>query len=297
MVLGRALLPDSATLLLDEPVSAFDAPLRQRLRAGLVATLGGWGKTTVLVTHDLAEACELAAQIVAYDRRGVLQSAARRDAVRHLSFAAVARIAGMRKIPEGTVAQATPERIWLHGRGHVLEIATPRAPPACLRRSRRCPSSCTRARLPDPEEPPRPGSRSPSRHPGGRDRRGPGPRHHAGADRPPRHGRRAREGTADLEIEMSPLVDEVLEVDRHQRSHLFLHPAALHVLPERDGPADTTRTPTAMSGELRPEAGTRRRPPPRSSIGRRCRRAGPLKPGGRHIRFLGLARTRSPATQ
>ena len=47
VALGRALAPDPAILLLDEPLSALDAPLRRQLRSELVATLQDWGKTTV----------------------------------------------------------------------------------------------------------------------------------------------------------------------------------------------------------------------------------------------------------
>ena len=70
-----------------------------------MATLQDWGKTTVLVTHDVAEAYELADQIVVYDGGRVLQSASRRDAVRRPSSEAVARIMGMRNILRGTVAR------------------------------------------------------------------------------------------------------------------------------------------------------------------------------------------------
>jgi molybdate transport system ATP-binding protein len=73
VALGRALAPDPAILLLDEPLSALDAPLRRQLRAELVATLREWDTTTVLVTHDLSEAYELADQIVVYERGRVLQ--------------------------------------------------------------------------------------------------------------------------------------------------------------------------------------------------------------------------------
>jgi ABC-type Fe3+/spermidine/putrescine transport system ATPase subunit len=125
VALGRALAPDPAILLLDEPLSALDAPLRRHLRAELVATLQDWGKTTVLVTHDIAEAYELADQIIIYDHGRVLQSASRQDAVRRPSSEAVDRIMGMRNILRGTVVRTTPERIWLRWRDHVLEAVNP----------------------------------------------------------------------------------------------------------------------------------------------------------------------------
>src|SRR5213594_4711375 len=63
VALGRALAVDPELLLLDEPLSALDAPLRRQLRQELMAILREWGKATVLVTHDLAEAFQLAEHV------------------------------------------------------------------------------------------------------------------------------------------------------------------------------------------------------------------------------------------
>jgi iron(III) transport system ATP-binding protein len=51
-------------MLLDEPFSALDAGLREQMRATTAAILAGEGITTLLVTHDQAEAMEFADQIV-----------------------------------------------------------------------------------------------------------------------------------------------------------------------------------------------------------------------------------------
>src|SRR5262245_35186183 len=67
VALGRALAPDPEVLLLDEPLSALDAPLRRQLRDDLARLIREWGKTVVLVTHDLAEAYQLGERIVVYD--------------------------------------------------------------------------------------------------------------------------------------------------------------------------------------------------------------------------------------
>jgi ABC-type Fe3+/spermidine/putrescine transport system ATPase subunit len=67
VALARCLAPRPRLLLLDEPLSALDPELRAATRADLVATLRSQGTTSVLVTHDRAEALAVA------DRIGLLQ--------------------------------------------------------------------------------------------------------------------------------------------------------------------------------------------------------------------------------
>jgi sulfate/thiosulfate transport system ATP-binding protein len=63
MALARALAVDPQVLLLDEPFGALDAKVREDLRAWLRRLHGEVRVTTVLVTHDQAEALDLADQI------------------------------------------------------------------------------------------------------------------------------------------------------------------------------------------------------------------------------------------
>ena len=63
MALGRALARRPAILLLDEPLSSLDAPLRASLRIDLAALHGLRGMTTLHVTHDLEDARRLADQV------------------------------------------------------------------------------------------------------------------------------------------------------------------------------------------------------------------------------------------
>ena len=67
--LARALVTGPDLLLLDEPFSALDAPLRTRLRAELATILDRYNVPAVLVTHDPEEAAEFA-QAVALIRKG-----------------------------------------------------------------------------------------------------------------------------------------------------------------------------------------------------------------------------------
>jgi sulfate/thiosulfate transport system ATP-binding protein len=63
MALARALAVDPQVLLLDEPFGALDAKVREDLRAWLRRLHGEMHVTTVLVTHDQAEALDVADRI------------------------------------------------------------------------------------------------------------------------------------------------------------------------------------------------------------------------------------------
>src|SRR5207245_9544786 len=56
VALARAVAPSPALLLLDEPLSALDARVRVALRAEIKALQRRLGITTIMVTHDQAEA-------------------------------------------------------------------------------------------------------------------------------------------------------------------------------------------------------------------------------------------------
>lgn len=75
VALIRALAPDPALLLLDEPLSALDARVRVQLREGLRAIQRRLGITAVLVTHDQQEALAVADRIVVMREGRIEQTA------------------------------------------------------------------------------------------------------------------------------------------------------------------------------------------------------------------------------
>src|SRR5688500_10413019 len=72
VALARALAADPEVVLLDEPFSALDAGLRERLREEVAAILRAAGTSTLLVPHDQSEALSLA-DTVAVLRAGRLE--------------------------------------------------------------------------------------------------------------------------------------------------------------------------------------------------------------------------------
>ena len=70
---ARALAADPPVLLLDEPFSAVDPIVRQRLQDEFLAIQKTLRKTVVFVTHDIDEAVRLADRIVLLDHGRVVQ--------------------------------------------------------------------------------------------------------------------------------------------------------------------------------------------------------------------------------
>ncbi|HEY2644806.1 MAG TPA: ATP-binding cassette domain-containing protein [Galbitalea sp.] len=73
VALARALILEPPLLLLDEPLSALDASVRVNVRAELRRELGAYGGSTVLVTHDPADALALADEIIVLEAGEVVQ--------------------------------------------------------------------------------------------------------------------------------------------------------------------------------------------------------------------------------
>ena len=73
VALARALAPEPPVLLLDEPLSALDAKVREELRGEIRDLQKEVGITTVMVTHDQDEAMEMADRIVVMDQGRIAQ--------------------------------------------------------------------------------------------------------------------------------------------------------------------------------------------------------------------------------
>ena len=232
VALGRALAPDPALLLLDEPLSALDAPLRSSLRDELRQILSDWGTAAVLVTHDFTEAYRLGDRIVVYEDGRVIQAAPRAELLWQPASERVAGIVGIRNVLHGTVLKATADRIQFRWREQLLEAV----------------NSPTRSYLPAPESSLAFFIRPEYVRLIRKDRGTPDPGHHmnlmAGrvvgeADfgttwslyfKLDAQGGPAQ-GDYDLEIEVPRLVYEILEISRDRHWQLSIHRGSIHVLP------------------------------------------------------------------
>jgi putative spermidine/putrescine transport system ATP-binding protein len=79
VALARAVAVRPSVLLLDEPLTALDAALRERLRWELDRLLRTLGITTIYVTHDQAEAMALGDRVVVMRKGAIAQIGTPRD--------------------------------------------------------------------------------------------------------------------------------------------------------------------------------------------------------------------------
>jgi thiamine transport system ATP-binding protein len=109
VALARALAVDPRLILLDEPLSALDATLRERLAGDLREILHTAGTTALLVTHDHEEAFALADRLAVMRAGRVVQSGAIDEVWRRpvdeetalfLGYARVVRDAAARRLLE-----------------------------------------------------------------------------------------------------------------------------------------------------------------------------------------------------
>lgn len=111
VALARALAPEPQLLLLDEPLSALDRGLRDRLAGDLRAALVATGTTALFVTHDHDEAFTVADRVAVMDAGRLLQVAAPEDLWRAPASRRVAEFLGYQAfVPVPDVPAEVSER-------------------------------------------------------------------------------------------------------------------------------------------------------------------------------------------
>ncbi len=103
VALARALANRPGLLLLDEPLSALDAIVRQRLRTEIRAVQKALGVTTIMVTHDQEEALSISDRIVVMSQGRIEQIGTPEEVYRTPASAFVASFVGRAGSFEATV--------------------------------------------------------------------------------------------------------------------------------------------------------------------------------------------------
>jgi thiamine transport system ATP-binding protein len=109
IAMARALAPGPDVLLLDEPMSALDARLRERLRAQVKRIQSELGITTIYVTHDQEEALAVSDRVAVMNGGTPEQVAPPRTVYREPVTRFVAEFVGDNNVFAGKVVDAPAE--------------------------------------------------------------------------------------------------------------------------------------------------------------------------------------------
>jgi molybdate transport system ATP-binding protein len=123
VALARALAPRPRLLLLDEPLSALDAPSRAALRRDLRRLLVEQRVPTVVVSHDRTEALALADRVAVVVEGRVRQVGTPQDVFAHPADPGVARVVGVETVVPGRVLGDDGGLVSVEVRGRALASA------------------------------------------------------------------------------------------------------------------------------------------------------------------------------
>ncbi|OFV97311.1 MAG: hypothetical protein A3H28_03005 [Acidobacteria bacterium RIFCSPLOWO2_02_FULL_61_28] len=126
--IARALVTEPRLLLLDEPVRGMDYPLRQDFYEILRGIRQSYRIPILLVTHDVKEGFELAAQMAVYEAGRIVQTGAPEEIFLHPRSASVARLLGIANIFSGTVEELDPMSDTTRIRTEMFPVTVPYLP-------------------------------------------------------------------------------------------------------------------------------------------------------------------------
>jgi ABC-type Fe3+/spermidine/putrescine transport system ATPase subunit len=128
VVIARALAPQPDVLLLDEPLSQLDAKLRDELKLEISMIHRETGCTTLMVTHDQAEALTIADNVLLMHEGRIVQEGSPLEIYRHPSNLFSAGFIGTNNFLEGVIT-AVGSRPTVQLQGTALTLSTDRCPP------------------------------------------------------------------------------------------------------------------------------------------------------------------------
>jgi thiamine transport system ATP-binding protein len=132
VALARALAPAPSVLLLDEPMSALDARLRETLRRQVKRIQSELGVTTVYVTHDQAEALAVSNRVAVMHEGRVEQVGRPREIYECPATRFVASFVGENTLFDGTVTDAGDGTVTVNVDGTTFRVTGDAAPGAAV---------------------------------------------------------------------------------------------------------------------------------------------------------------------
>ncbi|HKJ51037.1 MAG TPA: ABC transporter ATP-binding protein [Gammaproteobacteria bacterium] len=111
IALARAIVIEPDVLLLDEPLSALDANLREEMRVELTSIQDRIGVTTIFVTHDQSEALAMSDKIVVMSAGNVQQIGTPEEVYNKPASEFVAGFLGAANLLDARVEETGSERI------------------------------------------------------------------------------------------------------------------------------------------------------------------------------------------
>jgi molybdate transport system ATP-binding protein len=113
VAIARALAPEPEILLLDEPFSALDSLVKERLQLELQSLHNFYRGNILFVTHDLAEGYRLGSKIAVYETGRIAQYDDKEKVVAFPSNHTVARLVGYKNLLKGRIIDVKGSSIWI----------------------------------------------------------------------------------------------------------------------------------------------------------------------------------------
>jgi molybdate transport system ATP-binding protein len=105
VAIARALAPDPELLLLDEPFSALDTVIKERLEFDLAALQRSYKGNMLFVTHDLAQGYKLGSKMAIYNSGSIVQFDHKDKVITAPATSVAARLVGFKNLYEGFIVE------------------------------------------------------------------------------------------------------------------------------------------------------------------------------------------------
>ncbi|MBZ9761586.1 ABC transporter ATP-binding protein [Mesorhizobium sp. CA8] len=129
IALARAIVFEPQVLLLDEPLSALDANMREEMRVEIKKIQKETGITAIFVTHDQEEALSMSDRIVVMNAGSAEQIGTPEEVYERPATAFVADFLGKANMLSGTVSRSDGPTIVTLAGGQTVNVLSPKALP------------------------------------------------------------------------------------------------------------------------------------------------------------------------